>query len=142
MIVISVGFTPVIAMTTGYIVGAAPPEKAGVASALSETSAELGGALGIAMLGSMATFIYRGHMTSLVPPDVAPQIAERLKSSLAAAQKALESIPAEIAGPLLSDARIAHMSAFHATALLGFGALVLLAALSLRVLRGAEAGAH
>ncbi|MFJ6656865.1 hypothetical protein ACIQNG_10935 [Streptomyces sp. NPDC091377] len=40
---------------TGLIGGAAPPERAGSASALSETGAELGGALGIAVLGSVAT---------------------------------------------------------------------------------------
>ena len=38
--------------------GAAPPERAGAASAISETGSELGGALGIALLGSLATAVY------------------------------------------------------------------------------------
>jgi MFS transporter, DHA2 family, multidrug resistance protein len=46
------GFVPVILTTTGLIVGSAPPERAGSASAISETSAEFGGALGVAVMGS------------------------------------------------------------------------------------------
>ncbi|CDZ70426.1 Hypothetical protein NGAL_HAMBI2610_20280 [Neorhizobium galegae bv. orientalis] len=57
--VIAVGFVPVVLTTTGLIVGSAPPEKSGSASAISETSAEFGGALGIALLGSLGTLIYR-----------------------------------------------------------------------------------
>jgi DHA2 family multidrug resistance protein-like MFS transporter len=69
-----VGFTPVIALTTEIIVTSAPPERAGAASALSETAIELGGALGIAALGSLGTLIYRAKMAGVVaglPPDVA-----------------------------------------------------------------------
>ena len=52
------------------IVGAAPPERAGSASAISETGAELGGALGVAVLGSIGTAIYRGGVADAVPGDV------------------------------------------------------------------------
>ena len=41
------------------IVGAAPPERAGAASAISHTGNELGGALGLGLLGSLATAVYR-----------------------------------------------------------------------------------
>ncbi|HSJ49835.1 MAG TPA: MFS transporter, partial [Actinomycetota bacterium] len=58
-IVISVGLAPVFALTTELIVGSAPPERAGAASGISETGAELGGALGIAILGSIGVAIYR-----------------------------------------------------------------------------------
>ena len=46
-------------LTTDLIVGAAPPERAGAASAISETGVEFGGALGIALLGSIGTAVYR-----------------------------------------------------------------------------------
>jgi MFS transporter, DHA2 family, multidrug resistance protein len=58
-IVMAFGFVPVILTTTNLIVSAAPPERAGSASAISETSAEFGGALGVALLGSLGTLIYR-----------------------------------------------------------------------------------
>lgn len=59
---IALGFVPVVLTTTGLIVGTAPPERAGSASAISETSAEFGGALGVAVLGSLGTVVYRMTM--------------------------------------------------------------------------------
>lgn len=45
--------SPVVTLATNLVVGSAPPERAGAASAISETSAEFGGALSIAILGSI-----------------------------------------------------------------------------------------
>jgi len=47
---------------TEMIVGSAPPEQAGAAAAISETSSEMGGALGIAVLGSIGTAVYRARL--------------------------------------------------------------------------------
>ena len=52
-VIISLGLAPVITLATELIVGSAPPEQAGAATGISETSGELGGALGIAILGSL-----------------------------------------------------------------------------------------
>ncbi len=60
MVLQSLGLAPVFTLTNDLIVGAVPPERAGAASAISETSSELGGALGIAVLGSIATALYGG----------------------------------------------------------------------------------
>ncbi|KGM33212.1 MFS transporter, partial [Inquilinus limosus] len=54
-VVFATGLSPVFTLTTDLIVGAAPPERAGSAAAISETGAEFGGALGIAVLGCVAT---------------------------------------------------------------------------------------
>lgn len=51
-------------------VGAAPTERAGAASAVSEAVQELGTALGIAILGSVATGVYRVHLTENLPEDL------------------------------------------------------------------------
>jgi MFS transporter, DHA2 family, multidrug resistance protein len=66
--VMALGFVPVILTTTNLIVSSAPPERAGSASAISETSAEFGGALGIAVLGSVATYFYRSSMAGSDAP--------------------------------------------------------------------------
>lgn len=58
MILQSIGLAPVFTLTNDLIIGAAPPERAGAAAGISETASELGGALGIALLGSLATAIY------------------------------------------------------------------------------------
>lgn len=140
MMVVSVGFTPVIALTTGYVVGAVPPEKAGVASAVSETAVELGGALGIAMLGSFATFIYRARMTDVVPAGTPDAVA--LRTSLAMAVDAARSLPADVGEPILAAARAAFMASYHATALVAAVMLVLLAVLVVRMLGGVVGARH
>src|SRR5205814_2308489 len=58
----SLGLAPVVTIATDLMVGAAPPDAAGAAAAISETSSELGGALGIAILGSVGATIYRRAM--------------------------------------------------------------------------------
>ena len=52
-VVMSLGLAPVFTIGNEMIITAAPPERAGAASAISETSSELSGALGIALLGSV-----------------------------------------------------------------------------------------
>jgi DHA2 family multidrug resistance protein-like MFS transporter len=58
-IVMALGAAQMVTLGTDLVVGTAPPERAGSASGISETGAELGGALGIALLGSIGTAIYR-----------------------------------------------------------------------------------
>jgi len=72
-VVFSVGLAPVFTVAADLAIGAAPPARAGAASAISETSSEFGGALGIAILGSVATAIYRGQVTDAVPAGVQPR---------------------------------------------------------------------
>ena len=61
------------AVAANLILGSAPPEKAGSAAAISETGGELGVALGIAILGSVATAVYRDRIADaiVVPAGVA-----------------------------------------------------------------------
>jgi DHA2 family multidrug resistance protein-like MFS transporter len=58
MVLQSIGMAPVFTLTNDLIMTTAPPERAGAASGISETASELGGALGIALLGSLATAVY------------------------------------------------------------------------------------
>ena len=58
MVLQSIGMAPVFTLTNDLIMATAPPERAGAASGISETASELGGALGIALLGSLATAVY------------------------------------------------------------------------------------
>src|SRR5262249_4413749 len=71
-VVFSLALAPVDTLATDLAVGAAPPERAGAASALSETSAEFGGALGIAILGVIGTSSYRSQLTHTAPPALRP----------------------------------------------------------------------
>ncbi|MFI7064357.1 MFS transporter [Kribbella sp. NPDC050124] len=61
-IVISAGLAPTMALATNLMIGASPEERAGGAAALSSTAPQLGGALGIALLGSLITAVYRDQL--------------------------------------------------------------------------------
>ncbi|MBN6041144.1 MFS transporter [Amycolatopsis sp. 195334CR] len=61
LVLIYLGMGPVMALSTDTVVSAAPPDRAGAASALSETSVEFGLALGVAVLGSIGTFVHSRH---------------------------------------------------------------------------------
>jgi MFS transporter, DHA2 family, multidrug resistance protein len=102
--VMSAGLGPVFTLGTDLIVGAAPPERAGAAAALSETSAELGGALGIAVLGSIGTAVYRNGM-SAVSIAVPPETLDAARDSLGGATAAAAHLPPPIAAELLDAAR-------------------------------------
>ncbi|GAA3314368.1 hypothetical protein GCM10020219_028340 [Nonomuraea dietziae] len=58
-VVVYAGVGPMMALGTDLVVGAAAPDRAGAAAALSETSMELGVALGVATLGTVGTAIFR-----------------------------------------------------------------------------------
>jgi len=124
--VFSLGFTPVATLTTDLVVGSAPPERAGSAAALSETAFELGGALGIALLGSLGTAIYRMQLPASAA-QLPPALADAMRGTLGGAAAAAEAAPA-LAGPLLEAARQAFTHGMLACAAVGVGSLLLLAA--------------
>src|SRR5207248_3073976 len=88
-------------LTTGTIIGSAPPERAGAVSALAQTGAELGGALGIAMLGSLGTAIYRGMVASSIPVGVSPEVAAAARDTLGGALSLASQLPDSAAAAAL-----------------------------------------
>jgi MFS transporter, DHA2 family, multidrug resistance protein len=135
-IIMSIGFTPVITMTTGLIVGSAPPEKTGVASAISETGAELGGALGVALLGSLGTAIYRRFMADKIAPGLSPEASEAARMTLGGAVEAAKTLPGVEGAAMVDAARETFMTGFHLSALISTIALLAAAWMTKKVLGG------
>ena len=104
------------------IITSAPPERAGAASAIAETSSEFCGALGIALFGSAGTLIYRQQLTQAAGEGLPPEALATLGGALAVAER----LPADAAQTLTLMARAAFTDALQFTALTG-SALVLLA---------------
>ena len=105
--IFSLGITPVAMICTDMVVASAPSDRAGSAAAMSETSAELGGALGIAILGSVGTAIYRNVMIEAVPTGIGNEAADAIRSTLGGAVNALHDLPAAISSDILPLARAA-----------------------------------
>jgi DHA2 family multidrug resistance protein-like MFS transporter len=140
-VIYSVGLTPVVILATDLIVGSAPVERAGAASAISETGSELGGALGIALLGSLATAVYRGVMAGWMPPGVPTDVGADARATLGGAVHVAERLGPEQGARLVTMARAAFTQAFEVTALVCAALAVLAAIGTVVVLRetGAEA---
>jgi DHA2 family multidrug resistance protein-like MFS transporter len=117
-VIYSLGITPVVILATDLIVSSAPVERAGAASAISETSSELGGALGIAILGSIGTAVYRSAIGATIPPDIPVPSASAALSTLGGALAEAEKLPNEIGARLLGTAREAFLQAFGLTTLI------------------------
>jgi DHA2 family multidrug resistance protein-like MFS transporter len=115
-VIYSLGFSPVVILATDLIVGSAPVERAGAASAISETSSELGGALGIAVLGSIGVAVYRGMMATGIPIGVPPEAAEVAKATLGGALSVAQQLPDQLRAELLGTARDAFAHALQLTA--------------------------
>jgi DHA2 family multidrug resistance protein-like MFS transporter len=137
-VVFSLALAPVDTLATDLAVGAAPPERAGAASALAETSAEFGGALGIAILGVIGTAVYRGQMADALPGGVPGQAAVAARDTLGGAVAAASQLPDQLGQALLLAARQAFTQglrlafAVSATAAIS---VAILAAVLLRRLR-------
>jgi DHA2 family multidrug resistance protein-like MFS transporter len=103
--VMTLGLGPVFILTTDLIVGAAPPQRAGAAAAISETGGELGGVLGIATLGSIGVAIYRGAMARDLPADVPAAAATAARDTLGGAFAVAAELPDRIGAAVLAAAR-------------------------------------
>jgi MFS transporter, DHA2 family, multidrug resistance protein len=108
-IIFALGTSPVFTLTTDLIIGAAPPERAGAASAMSETSAEFGGALGIAVFGSIGVAVYRSVMADASLPNVSAEVARAAAATLGGAVEVAGQLPAEAGDVLKAAARIAFV---------------------------------
>ncbi|HJP77459.1 MAG TPA: MFS transporter [Pseudonocardiaceae bacterium] len=105
-------------VTSDVILSSVPKDQAGAASAVAETAYELGAALGIALLGSVVTGVYRGFTA---PAGVANAAHDSLGGAIAAAAK----LPHDQAAALLAAARSSFTGGFQAAT--GVGAVVLFA---------------
>jgi MFS transporter, DHA2 family, multidrug resistance protein len=124
-VVFALGLGPVFILTTDLIVGSAPPERAGAASAISETGAEFGGALGIAVLGSIGAAVYRSGVLDAVPDGVPPAAAAAARDTLGGALAAAEQLRGRLGAGLVDAAHSAFAQGFQVAT--GIAALVALA---------------
>lgn len=139
-LVISLGLAPVFGLTTELIVGSAPPERAGAASGISETGSELGGALGISILGSIGVAIYRSRVSGELPAGVPAEAADSARDTLGGAVGVAADLPAGVATAVLDVARQAFVVGMQVSSALAAIVAAALAVLVIVMLRDARAG--
>jgi len=139
-VVISLGLAPVFGLTTEMIVGSAPPERAGAASGISETGAELGGALGISVLGSIGVAIYRQDVAAALPQGVPAQAATIARDTLGGAVGVAAELPSRIGATVLDVARDAFVQGMQVAAAISGVAAIAVALFAVSALRNVSTG--
>lgn len=101
----------IMAPSLNAVLGALPPSRAGVGSAIGSISLQVGGALGVAVLGSLLNGIYRFRMIHLFDYNILfpIQAIQNATESLGAALAVAATLPADIGQGLTSLARTAFM---------------------------------
>lgn len=113
------GVAPVVVLGTNLVISSAPPGKAGAAASMSETSNQLGIALGVAVLGSLGTVVYRLHLSPRLPAGLPAGIVSAAKENITGAVTAAGGLSGQMAAGLLFHAREAFTAGLEAASLLG-----------------------
>jgi MFS transporter, DHA2 family, integral membrane protein len=113
LMITAAGMGMVTAPSTGAIVASLPLNKAGVGSAVNDTTRELGGALGVAVVGSVLASLYRGDIAHRIAG--LPATAHAATGSLGAALETAHGLPSGSAASLSAAARQSYVHAFDIT---------------------------
>ncbi len=109
MLMLGGGLGLTTAPATEAIMGSLSADKAGVGSAVNDTTRELGGTLGVAIVGSVFASIYSSRLDSDAAVSALPeQVRATMERSMAAAQQVIGQLPP----PLIPDVRAAVNTAF------------------------------
>jgi DHA2 family multidrug resistance protein-like MFS transporter len=141
-IVIALGVAPPVTLGTDLIVGCAPRERAGVASGISETGAEFGGALGIAVLGSIGVAVYRNEIEDAIPAGVPGAESEAARDTLGGAVDAVETLPDALGATLFDAAQDAFTQGMQVAAVISAAVAIATAVLAATLLRRIETGSE
>ncbi|MGK5522984.1 MFS transporter [Micromonospora sp. URMC 107] len=137
VILTSAGSGPQAALSTELVLRNTPPEKAGSAASMSETSGELGMALGVAALGSVATAVYGGVLSDNMPAGTPAEAAQSARESIVGAINAGEQLAGPVGAQLLEAARDAFTSGLHVVVAVSAALYVILALVAVATLRHA-----
>ena len=124
---VAIGLGAGVAATAGSaaIMGAAPPERAGGAAAVQETAFELGGALGVAVLGSVMAALYRDAIGAL--PGLPGGAAAVARDGLTGAAQVADDLGGPGGAELLATASAAFVDGLGTTVLVGAAVMAVVA---------------
>ncbi|MFE7841269.1 MFS transporter [Streptomyces sp. NPDC057474] len=128
--VLGLGIGIAMTLTTDAVVSTVPKERSGAAAAIAETGYELGGALGIAVLGSLQTAMYRSRLE--LPGDLGARERAAVHESLASVQATVDD------GTVIAAARNAFASAMQTTSFIAAVLLLAAAVIAWRVIPSAR----
>jgi DHA2 family multidrug resistance protein-like MFS transporter len=129
---LAMGLVAVMSVVTEAVIGGVAPDRAGTASAISESTSELGGALGVAVMGSIGAAMFRRSMDAGLPVGLPSDAARAVRESLATAQGVAAELPGGLGRQVAAAADVAFLDAMSAVSIAG-AAMLLAAAVFVRV---------
>lgn len=138
MILVGAGTGIVATVAVDIVLGSVPPERSARASALSETSLELGTALGIALMGLISTVVYSRTLLDTTPQGVPQAETAAASETLAAALAIAAELPGEIGAQLADAARAAFTLGMQVPLYVTAALMLALGAIALFALRRAD----
>lgn len=105
--ILGIGMGTAMAPATDSVMGSLPLAKAGVGSAMNDTTRQIGGALGVAILGSVLASVFSSNMEPFVtqlPPEAAGIASDSIGGALSVASQV-----GDAAGPLVDAAKAAFV---------------------------------
>ena len=133
MVLVGLGVGAATSIGSNLVMAAVPAERAGAASAVSETAFELGAALGTAVLGSVVTAVYRRGID--LPGDLPAEAAGAARETLGGAAHVAADLPAGLADAVLATARGAFTDGVHVAAMVGAAVTFVVAVTAVVLLR-------
>lgn len=129
MMVMAVGMGLTMAPATDSIMGSLPLAKAGVGSAVNDTTRMVGGSLGVAVIGSVLSSIYASKVADVfagkpVPKSAQAAAEDQLGAALVVAKEVAHAAPS-LGAEIASAAKHAFVDGFHAGAVVGAVATVI-----------------
>ena len=135
MTLIAAGLALTASPATEAIMGALPPGKAGAGSAVNDTTRELGGTLGVAIVGSVMSSAYTSHiLTALTKIGAPAALTSAAQQSVTAGLRAAAYLPPGLRGIAAGAARQAFMAGLHNGSLVAAGATIVAALATLAFL--------
>ena len=135
MILIAAGLALAASPATEAIMGALPPAKAGVGSAVNDTTRELGGTLGVAIVGSIMSSAYSSHvLTALTKIGAPAALTSAAQQSVVAGLHASAYLPPGLRDVAAAATRQAFMAGLHNGSLVAAGATAVAALATLAFL--------
>ena len=125
MVMMGTGLGLTTAPATESILSVLPPAKAGVGSAVNDATRELGGTLGVAIIGSVYTTLYASGILHSSAAHLPLGALHTAQSSVGAGYAVAAHVPAELHLPVLHSVQNAFMNGLHAGCLVAAGVCAL-----------------
>jgi EmrB/QacA subfamily drug resistance transporter len=134
MVVLAIGFSLISAPSTAVTMGALPPHQVGAGAAVNETNRELGGTLGVAVIGSVFSSLFGPAVRRALSPYLAHGLSSQ---SLTVAQSSMQAATSVVSRLPVASQSLAHqaltsafMQGFHRACLVAAGIGVVTAAVT------------